>query len=54
MTAPVYDTLIEPSELAERLSDPDVAVLDCRHELSKPQWGEQAYAESHIPGALHA
>lgn len=54
MTAPLYDTLIEPSELAERLSDPDVAVLDCRHELSEPQWGEQAYAESHLPGAVRA
>ncbi len=50
----MYTTLIEPAELSPELSDPDVAVIDCRHELSKPDWGAQAYAAGHIPNALHA
>jgi thiosulfate/3-mercaptopyruvate sulfurtransferase len=54
MTARPYDTLIEPAELAALLDDPDVVVVDCRHELAQPDWGAQAYAQSHIPGALFA
>jgi thiosulfate/3-mercaptopyruvate sulfurtransferase len=50
----MYTTLIEPAQLSARLSDPDVAVIDCRHELSKPAWGAEAYAAGHIPNALHA
>jgi thiosulfate/3-mercaptopyruvate sulfurtransferase len=50
----MYTTLIEPAQLSERLSDPDVAVIDCRHELSKPAWGAEAYAAGHIPNARHA
>ncbi len=29
-------------------------VFDCRHDLAKPDLGEQQYRESHIPGALLA
>src|SRR5213075_567091 len=29
-------------------------VFDCRHDLAKPQLGEQQYGEAHIPGALFA
>jgi thiosulfate/3-mercaptopyruvate sulfurtransferase len=54
MTAHRYHTLIEPAELAALLDDPDVAVIDCRHELAQPEWGAQAYAQGHIPGALFA
>lgn len=54
MSATAYTTLIEAQELAAQLSDPNVAVIDCRFELLKPDWGAQAYAESHIPGALFA
>ncbi|HKZ74059.1 MAG TPA: rhodanese-like domain-containing protein, partial [Steroidobacteraceae bacterium] len=54
MTARIYDTLIETAELAERLGDPDLVGLDCRHELARPECGAQAYAEAHIPGALFA
>ncbi len=55
MTAPTYTTLIEPLELAALLrSDGDVAIVDCRHDLSRPQWGAEAYAEGHIPGAEFA
>jgi thiosulfate/3-mercaptopyruvate sulfurtransferase len=54
MTALRYDTLIEPAELAPLLDDPDVVVIDCRHELAQPDWGARAYAQAHIPGALFA
>jgi len=50
----MYTTLIEPAELSASLADPGFAVIDCRHELSKPEWGAQMYAASHIPNALHA
>lgn len=58
--ATMYTTLIEPAELARMLTQAgtpahaNVVVLDCRHELSRPEWGEHAYAEAHIPNALHA
>jgi thiosulfate/3-mercaptopyruvate sulfurtransferase len=29
-------------------------VFDCRHDLAKPELGEQQYREGHIPGALFA
>ncbi len=54
----MYTTLIQVSELAALLArtppDPNVVVLDCRHELSRPEWADRAYAESHIPTALQA
>jgi thiosulfate/3-mercaptopyruvate sulfurtransferase len=46
--------LIEASELLRLRGAPRHCILDCRHELSKPQWGAAAYAESHVPGALFA
>jgi thiosulfate/3-mercaptopyruvate sulfurtransferase len=50
----MYSTLIEPGTLAPYLDDPDWAVIDCRFELARPEWGEQSYAAAHIPGALYA
>jgi thiosulfate/3-mercaptopyruvate sulfurtransferase len=50
----MYTTLVEAADLARRLADARLAVLDCRYELSRPDWGERAYAAGHIPNALHA
>ncbi|HTL21260.1 MAG TPA: sulfurtransferase [Steroidobacteraceae bacterium] len=47
-------TLIEPRQLAAHLDDPDWAIIDCRFDLARPQWGAQAYAAGHIPHALYA
>jgi thiosulfate/3-mercaptopyruvate sulfurtransferase len=47
-------TLVEPALLAQRLADPSWAVIDCRFELARPDWGRAAYAQGHIPGALYA
>lgn len=44
-------TLISTAELAAHLDDPAWAVFDCRHDLAKPEAGEQDYATAHIPGA---
>ena len=44
-------TLISTDELQDRLSDRSVVVVDCRHELSKPDWGLGEYLKNHIPGA---
>jgi thiosulfate/3-mercaptopyruvate sulfurtransferase len=51
----IYTTLIEPRELALLAGcGIEAVVLDCRHDLARPQWGAEAYAEGHIPGAQHA
>src|SRR5258708_22644627 len=52
--SPMPTTLIEPPELAVHLTDPDWAVIDCRFDLARPDFGAQAYAAGHIPHALYA
>lgn len=49
-----YTTLISVADLAKHLDDPGVVVFDCRHELTNPDFGPKAYAESHVPGARFA
>ncbi len=50
----MFSTLIEPGELARQLEDPDWAIIDCRFDLARPDWGAQSYAAGHIPHALYA
>ncbi len=51
----VFTTLISTADLAERLHDPALVVVDVRHDLASPaHWGEERYAASHIPGARFA
>ncbi|HEV7443986.1 MAG TPA: sulfurtransferase [Steroidobacteraceae bacterium] len=50
----MYTTLIESQDLAAHTSDIDWAILDCRSELARPEWGASAYAEGHIPNAMYA
>jgi thiosulfate/3-mercaptopyruvate sulfurtransferase len=55
MTTPTYTMLIEPRELAALAdADPSVAIVDCRHDLARPDWGSEAFAVSHIPAAVFA
>lgn len=49
-----YRTIISPEALAERLGQPDVIVLDCRHALADFALGRRLYEESHVPGAFFA
>jgi thiosulfate/3-mercaptopyruvate sulfurtransferase len=50
----MYTTLIQPAQLARIVDDETVAILDCRHDLAKPQWSDEAYATGHIPHAIQA
>jgi thiosulfate/3-mercaptopyruvate sulfurtransferase len=49
-----YTTLISVAELAKHLGNAELVIFDCRHELTAPEFGANAYAESHIPGARFA
>lgn len=53
MPSPFTD-IIETSELASHLEDPDWLIFDCRFNLADPSWGEKEYFRSHIPGAIYA
>ena len=46
-----HTTLVSTAELAAHLDDRSWVVIDCRHDLAKPDSGAQDYANSHIPGA---
>jgi thiosulfate/3-mercaptopyruvate sulfurtransferase len=50
----MYTTLIGLAALARHLGDADWLSIDCRFELARPEWGEQAWAAGHIPHALYA
>ena len=45
----VYNTLTTVDAVA---AHPEWRIFDCRHSLADPAYGETAYAEAHIPGAL--
>ena len=45
-------TLVSTGELEQSLQR--WRVFDCRHDLARPELGEQQYKEGHIPGALFA
>ncbi len=47
-----YMTLVSGAVVAERLNDPKCRVFDCRHQLTDPDAGAQAYAAGHLPGAF--
>ncbi|MBP6095176.1 MAG: sulfurtransferase [Methyloversatilis sp.] len=44
--------LISATELAALAGDVRVVVVDCRHDLARPEAGEAAWRDAHIPGAL--
>jgi thiosulfate/3-mercaptopyruvate sulfurtransferase len=46
--------LIGARELADRLESQSLLVVDCRFDLTRPEWGEAAYHEGHVPGAVFA
>jgi thiosulfate/3-mercaptopyruvate sulfurtransferase len=54
-----HQTLIDAFALRQRLEDAprtgaDLAVIDCRFDLSAPQAGRALYLSGHIPGARYA
>ena len=51
----MYSTLIGTAELARHLGDPAFVIVDVRHDLAQPEsFGDEAYAKSHVPGAVFA
>jgi thiosulfate/3-mercaptopyruvate sulfurtransferase len=54
LNALAYTTLIDVESLQRLLGDPELAILDCRFDLSKPQAGRTAFLGAHIPGARFA
>jgi thiosulfate/3-mercaptopyruvate sulfurtransferase len=54
----MFTTLISTSDLAARVcvpGDASLVVVDVRHDLAQPDaWGENAYRDSHLPGARFA
>lgn len=49
MSAAATGLLVSVEELA---AHPEWRVFDCRHDLRNTEYGRQAYARGHIPGAL--
>jgi thiosulfate/3-mercaptopyruvate sulfurtransferase len=45
-------SLISASELASRVDEPDLRIVDVRWYLGKPGAGRAAYDEGHLPGAI--
>ena len=45
--------LISTAELAAIANDPNLVIVDTRHDLMNPSMGRDAYAEAHIPGAIY-
>lgn len=50
----MHKTLLDPSTLALKLTDPNWVVIDCRFDLANPAKGEAEYLEAHLPGARYA
>lgn len=49
-----FTTLIEASVLRDLIGKPDVAVIDCRFDLSNRSRGRAAFLKGHIPSARYA
>ncbi|HET7670621.1 MAG TPA: sulfurtransferase [Burkholderiales bacterium] len=47
-----HTTVVSTADLAAHLGE--WRIFDCRHDLMKPELGEQQYRQAHIPGALFA
>jgi thiosulfate/3-mercaptopyruvate sulfurtransferase len=50
----MYTTLISAADLAARIDDPQLVVVDCRHDLVNLAFGREAYAAGHLPHAVFA
>ncbi|MGH8354391.1 MAG: sulfurtransferase [Pseudomonas sp.] len=46
--------LLSLQQLAARLGQPELVILDCRFALDDPAYGQRGYAEGHIAGAQFA
>ena len=53
-TPMAFRTLVSTSALALHLGDDNVAVVDCRFQLTDDAWGQREYVSAHIPSAVYA
>ena len=49
-----FSTILSTTELAELLGRPSLVVVDVRSSLADADYGRNAYAAGHIPGAVYA
>jgi thiosulfate/3-mercaptopyruvate sulfurtransferase len=49
-----FSSLITTQQLAHHLADKNWAIIDCRFDLARPEWGFEDYQKAHIPGAVYA
>lgn len=49
-----FSAILTPSELASRLTDPELRIVDCRASLNDVAAGRVAYREGHLPQATFA
>ena len=49
-----YNSVVDADTLRQNLGNPAWRVVDCRHDLLRPDAGHQAYKEGHIAGAVFA
>lgn len=48
-----YSAIVSCEWLSGQLDNPQVIVVDCRFQLTNPEWGYQQYLSSHIRGAYY-
>ncbi|MGI9246618.1 MAG: sulfurtransferase [Steroidobacteraceae bacterium] len=48
-----WQVIVSAEQAAARLVDPRLRIFDCRHDLSRPRAGRDAYERGHLPGAIH-
>jgi thiosulfate/3-mercaptopyruvate sulfurtransferase len=46
-----FGPIVDVEWLKSHLTEPDIAVVDCRYTLTDPPAGERGWLEGHIPGA---
>jgi len=49
-----FRSVVDADTLGLNLDHPDWRVVDCRHDLSQPESGLQAYLRGHLRGAVYA
>lgn len=49
-----YNAVVDADTLRQNLGNPAWRIIDCRHDLLRPDAGRQAYANGHIAGAVFA
>lgn len=52
--SPAFTTLVSTTDLAAHRDDARWVILDCRHDLSDPGAGRQAFISGHVPRARFA